>query len=108
MGLLSDDPKLASQARHRVAVWSGRYVAYREAGECHILDQSLTGEQRMRVERALRLNGFYRQQDPFLREPVLAEKQDDSLRGEARESKPLVRNWRKFLTGSDPEVKADV
>jgi ATP-dependent Lhr-like helicase len=101
MGILSDDPKLASQARHRVALWSGRYVAYREAGECHFLDESLNAEQRMRVERALRLNGFYRQQDPFLQDPPLPEKTSENLVREERGTRPLVRNWKKFLTGQD-------
>ncbi|WP_176736908.1 DEAD/DEAH box helicase [Oligoflexus tunisiensis] len=99
MGVLSDDPKLASQARHRVALWSGRYVAYREAGECHVLDESLDAEQRMRVERALRLNGMFRQQDPFLKEPPVPVKQNELLVREERGTKPLVRNWRKFLSG---------
>jgi ATP-dependent Lhr-like helicase len=101
MGVLTDDIKLASQARHRVAFWSGRYIAYREAGECHFLDETLTGEQRMRVERALRLNGFYRQNDPFLKEPSLPEKPSENLVREERGSKTLVRNWKKFLTGGD-------
>lgn len=101
MGVLTDDLKVASQARHRVAFWSGRYVAYREAGECHILDESLNAEQRMRVERALRLNGLYRQQDPFLKDPVIPEKQNDLMVREERGTKPLIRNWRKFLTGQE-------
>ncbi|MDQ3231624.1 MAG: hypothetical protein M3Q07_07370, partial [Pseudobdellovibrionaceae bacterium] len=103
MGILSDDPKLASQARHRVALWSGRYVAYREAGACHIMDESLTGDQRMRVERALRLNGLFRHHDPFLKEPAIAEKQGDTLGRDERGPRPLIQNWRKFLAGNDSD-----
>jgi ATP-dependent Lhr-like helicase len=100
MGILSDDPRLSSQAKHRVALWNGRYIAYREGGECHILDESLSLDQRMRVERALRLNGLYRQQDPFLKEPVVLEMKAEAVKGEVRMSQPLVLNWRKFVAGS--------
>ncbi len=100
MGILSDDPKLSTQAKHRVALWSGRYVAYREGGECHFLDESLNAEQKMRVERALRLSGRYRQQDPFLREHSLVENIKEPAANDQNSSAPGLRNWRRYLAGS--------
>ncbi|MCX6128590.1 MAG: DEAD/DEAH box helicase, partial [Proteobacteria bacterium] len=97
MGILTDDPKIAAQARHRVAMCAGRYLAYREGRDCHFIDQSLPLEMRVRIERALRLNGLYRQQDPFLKDGESEFKQSPLSKHEKSETKVNLRNWRHML-----------
>ncbi|RZA22495.1 MAG: DEAD/DEAH box helicase, partial [Proteobacteria bacterium] len=92
MGILTPDLKLAQKPGNRVAFRDGHYLAYRSSGEISYFDETLSAEERMRIERALRLNGLFRSMDPFIRpEPIRSE-----LKVPIELKNPL-KNWRAYL-----------
>jgi ATP-dependent Lhr-like helicase len=93
MGILTEDPKLAQKTGNRVAFMNGKYMAYRSSGEIHFLDDSLSPEQQMRMERALRLNGLYRQIDPFVHDIGPA----NQIQEQGHAKVNHLRNWKSYL-----------
>ncbi len=96
IGLLTKDEKIAQKASHRLALMNGRYVAYKADGEVKFLDDSLPGEMKMRIDRALRLNGLFRQHDPFLKTMTPAAEKE-STSADMQERRSLTQTWRKFV-----------
>ncbi|SMF22238.1 DEAD/DEAH box helicase [Pseudobacteriovorax antillogorgiicola] len=76
VGILDENPKIPAVPGNRVVFEDGDLIAYRDAGEVHFL-KKLGFEAEEMIKRAIKLNGRYRQQDPFIRE-FLDRPQDQS------------------------------
>lgn len=96
MGILTKDEKIAQKAAHRIALMNGRYIAYKADGKVQFLEESLPAETKMRIDRALRLNGLFRQHDPFLKSTSPAQDSASSS-SDTQERRSLKQNWRKFV-----------
>ena len=94
MGLVDGTSKIPMLSSNRVVLWKGYFVAWKNRGEIHFADIPLAVELRVAMERALRLNGLYRSQDPFCN--VAPPPPNVQPNGPRTTSSPL-KNWRHAL-----------
>jgi ATP-dependent Lhr-like helicase len=88
--------KLAQLSSNRVAVWRGTVVAWKDRATIQVREQNLPEPVRIVVERALRLSGKFRRQDPFS-QPDLPLRETKS---ETPAPSKLLKNWRSYLDAS--------
>ncbi len=66
-GIVNDHKKITRTPGNRLLFENGELIAYREAGATKILIET-TPEKVEMIKRAIRLNGHFRQNDPFLKQ----------------------------------------
>ncbi len=92
MGYVTADPRLPQKSGNRVAIRDGEYIAYRSSGEIEWLKPESRLDEKMRIERALRLNGMFRNLDPFVNDTRPSAEVVDI---NAVKTHPL-KNWKSF------------